>query len=422
MKGFRKLIVITVICMAVIAVIVNLIAIIGRKGDEGRPYRVEAERIVYAIEHGNDINISGYKYITGVTKLESVSGHEKTNIENLKEYFDAEDDYLLKVVNGEIYRFDYSIREKDNIDKTLIIVNVCLGISFLFIILLLIYLKVKLIGPFNKMVGLPSELAKGNITAPIEAEKNKYFGEFTWGLNLLRERLEKGKQDDLEAKKNNKSLILSLSHDIKTPLGIIELNSKALQRGLYDNDKEKKDRIAGVINEKCGEIKDYVDQIIKASKEDFLELEVNNSDFYLSKIVENIRNVYADKLELLQIGLKIEDYSDCMLKGDIDRAIEVLQNLMENAVKYGDGKEIKISFSREENSQLVSVSNTGCTLSDSELLHIFDSFWRGSNVGTNNGSGLGLYICKQLMNRMNGDIFAEIHDGKMIVTAVFGMS
>jgi signal transduction histidine kinase len=177
-----------------------------------------------------------------------------------------------------------------------------------------------------------------------------------------------------------------------------------------------------VINEKCGEIKNYVDQIIKASKEDFLELEVNNQEFYLSKIMKNIKSVYAEKMELLKIDFKVGSYSDCLLKGDADRAVEVVQNLIENAIKYGDEKEIGIDFSREENSLLFSVSNTGCTLPDTELPHIFDSFWRGSNAGSNSGSGLGLYICKQLMNRMNGDIFAEIRDGKMIVTAVFGMA
>ena len=85
-------------------------------------------------------------------------------------------------------------------------------------------------------------------------------------------------------------------------------------------------------------------------------------------------------------------------------------------------KEISISFAREENSQLISVANTGCTLSDVELPHIFDSFWRGSNTGSNPGSGLGLYICRRIMNRMGGEVFAEIKDGVMIVTAVFEMA
>lgn len=284
------------------------------------------------------------------------------------------------------------------------------------------YIRRRIIKPFNRMTELPVELAKGNITAPIEAEKNKYFGDYIWGMNLLREKLAKDRQQDLESKKNNKSLILSLSHDIKTPLGIIELNSKALERGLYDNDKEKKDRIAGVINEKCTEIKSYVDQIIKASKDDVLELDVNNKEFYLSEILNSIKSVYLDKLELLQTKFSIGAYSECMLKGDPDRAVEVIQNLLENAIKYGDGKEVSITFSREENSQLISVVNTGCTLKDTELPHIFDSFWRGSNTGANAGSGLGLYICRQLMNRMGGDIFAEIKDKKMVVTAVFGMA
>ena len=195
-----------------------------------------------------------------------------------------------------------------------------------------------------------------------------------------------------------------------------------MERGLYDNDKEKKDRIAGVINEKCTEIKSYVDQIIKASKDDVLELDVNNKEFYLSEILNSIKSVYLDKLELLQTKFSIGAYSECMLKGDPDRAVEVIQNLLENAIKYGDGKEVSITFSREENSQLISVVNTGCTLKDTELPHIFDSFWRGSNTGANAGSGLGLYICRQLMNRMGGDIFAEIKDKKMVVTAVFGMA
>ena len=101
---------------------------------------------------------------------------------------------------------------------------------------------------------------------------------------------------------------------------------------------------------------------------------------------------------------------------------EVLQNIIENAVKYGDGKEITIAFSREDDCQLVHIRNSGCTLSENELPHIFDSFWRGSNVGSNSGSGLGLYICRTLMRKINGDIFAEIQESDMIVTAVFAIS
>ena len=68
---------------------------------------------------------------------------------------------------------------------------------------------------------------------------------------------------------------------------------------------------------------------------------------------------------------------------------------------------------------MIAVRNSGCTLPDTELPHVFDSFWRGSNTDKQNGSGLGLYICRQLMHKMNGEVFAEIRGGDMCVTAVF---
>ena len=92
---------------------------------------------------------------------------------------------------------------------------------------------------------------------------------------------------------------------------------------------------------------------------------------------------------------------------------------MENAIKYGDGRYIRISFSREEDCMLISVGNSGCSLPENEMIHIFDSCWRGSNSSGKPGSGLGLYICRQLMLKMGGEVFAEQKDGEMRITAVF---
>ena len=107
-----------------------------------------------------------------------------------------------------------------------------------------------------------------------------------------------------------------------------------------------------------------------------------------------------------------------MLKGDPDRLTEVLQNIIENAIKYGDGKSIALSFSDEEDCRIITVTNSGCTLEKEELAHIFDSFYRGSNVGSKSGNGLGLYICRQLTRAMGGDVFADIDDDYMSVSVV----
>ena len=146
---------------------------------------------------------------------------------------------------------------------------------------------------------------------------------------------------------------------------------------------------------------------------------MNNEEFYLSELVDTVQEFYNDKLTLLKTDFTVGEYRNRVLKGDIDRSVEVLQNIVENAVKYGDGKQIRVSFSDEEDCTLISVSNSGCTLNENELSHIFESFWRGSNVGSVAGSGLGLYICRHLMRKMNGDIFAECENEEMCVTAVF---
>ena len=139
----------------------------------------------------------------------------------------------------------------------------------------------------------------------------------------------------------------------------------------------------------------------------------------MSELLEEIRVYYGEKLALIKTEFGIEKYTDCLLAGDKDRSVEVLQNLMENAIKYGNGERIRISVTEEDHCKLISVINGGCSLPENELPHIFESFWRGSNTENKKGSGLGLYICRQLMRRMGGEVYAEVHGDKMCVTAVF---
>ena len=95
------------------------------------------------------------------------------------------------------------------------------------------------------------------------------------------------------------------------------------------------------------------------------------------------------------------------------------KTLMENALKYGDGRRVELIFPEDDECVQIAVRNGGCTLGKDDLPHIFESFWRGANAENIRGSGLGLYICRQLMRKMNGEIFAEIDDDIITVTAVF---
>lgn len=374
-----------------------------------RQYKVDISRASREIsESGIDsLNLKNYPSIIAITPIDE-SGKE----------FLSEYNYEIRQINDKLYRFDYGV-EKNN-EELLLMINFSLGVMALLVIAVFIYIRQRILKPFNTIVDIPLELSKGNLSVPIKEQKGKYFGKFLWGIDLLREHLEEQKAKELQLIKEKKTLVLSISHDIKTPLGIIELYAKALEKNLY-KDEKKKQEIAKNITEKCNDIKTYVSDIIEASNEDFLNFEVNVQEVYLSEIVDEIKRLYIEKLELLKIKFTVENFSNCLIYADKNRAVEVLQNIIENAVKYGDGKEINISFEQEDNCVLVGVTNSGCMLSDNEFPHIFDSFWRGSNVGSNDGSGLGLYICRKLMQAMEGEAFAKCFEEEICVTAVFRM-
>lgn len=411
MKSFNKIFAAALIIIALIFMAANIYLLSAKNGSGGRPYRVEANRIAGEIaENGFErIDLSDYIYITNV---ERYSGDEK------KFFEDTDSDYLIRQIGSETYRFDYTYLPETRQKNLVVMVNVILSIMSLAVAALLIFIRQKILKPFEVLRDVPYELSKGNLTVPIKESKSRFFGRFAWGVDLLRENMEQQKERELCLQRDKKTLVLSISHDIKTPLSAIKLYAKALSKGLYTDEKRRVE-IAESINTKADEIEGFVSQIIKASSEDFLNLEVAQGEFYLSELMDKITVYYREKLELVKIRFSVGAYSNCILKGDLDRGIEVLQNLIENAVKYGDGYFIRIEFAEEEDCQLVTVQNSGCTLSEAELPHVFDSFWRGSNTGNNKGSGLGLYICRQLMRKMDGEVFAGLSGDLMCVTAVF---
>lgn len=408
MKAFNRIFIIVLTFIAVIFAAANLILFDNDSGS-GKMYRVEIERIAELIDRDSftESDLSECIYVTEIVKYS----------DDPDSFYKSGGYYAVREINGKIYRFDYNLSAGRD-SNMIIAVNIIIAVMSVVIIGVMLYIRVRILAPFEKLTDVPYELSKGNLTAPLKADRNRFFGKFIWGIDLLRENMEEQKKRELELQKEKKTLLLSLSHDIKTPLSAIKLYSKALSKGLY-TEKEKQTEIAENINLKADEIENYISQIIKASSEDFLHLEVKNGEFYLSELVSRISLYYCEKLKLIHTDFEIADYGDCIIKGDIERSIETLQNIIENAVKYGDGKNIEILFREEDGCQLITVRNSGNTLPDTEILHIFESFQRGTNAADKSGSGLGLYICRQLMHKMNGDIFAEAENGFMNVTCVF---
>ena len=407
MKAFRKVVVSAFICISIIFIGSNLLLKNMSTAESGRPYRVEINRIALQIGKNGfkSVDLSECEYVNHIEVF-------------CEDFYNSDSDYVICEINGTLYRFDYDAKNDMGNKKIIIMVNGILGVMSAAVFVILLYVCEKILRPFERFKDVPYELSKGNLIIPVRENKNRFFGKFLWGIDLLRESMEQQKRRELELQKEKKTILLSLSHDIKTPLSAIKLYAKALSKSLY-SDTEKQREIAEKINDKVDEIERYVSRIITASREEFLSLEVEDGEFYLADLVQNIAAYYSQKLAFVKTEFVIGEYQNCLLFGDFDRGVEVLQNLMENAVKYGDGKRIDLLFSDDDEGVFVSVRNSGCTLDKSDLPHIFESFWRGRNSEKMEGSGLGLYICRQLMHKMNGDVYVEMNDGVIEIIAIF---
>ena len=405
MKGFNRIIAAAVIIMAAVIIILDAVMLKSEKLSQPL-YKVEVSRIERELSQGAQVSAGDYPHITGIYSYDGSP-----------DFYSSDGEYLIREINGQLWRIDYTDSEPHSSGRTFVLMNVFLAAFAAAVIGILLYIRRSIIKPFNEISELPEKLSKGNLTIPLKEKKSRYFGRFIWGLDMLRQELEQSRQRELEYARNEKTFLLSLSHDIKTPLAAIKLYAKALSKGIYTT-ADKQRSAADSIDGKADEIEGIVKELSANLSSDFMDFDVRSGEFYLSEVMDEIEDYYTDKLSVTRTEFNIEKYSDCMLSGDPDRLVEVLQNIMENAVKYGDGRSISVSFTEEEDCRLITVANTGCTLPEEELPHIFDSFWRGSNTGSQSGSGLGLYICRRLMALMNGDIYADTDSGTMRVTVV----
>ncbi len=416
----------------------------SRKQDNSQFYKVEIHEIMAGLEKDgkfSEPDLRGREYVREVAFLpvpaagsenRKEDGEEKWKEDwqkdwkkEVKDFYHARNgksSFVQPLFAGEelagYVRFDYETEE--NSDWILWMAEgiwLCSGI-FLFTVLL--YIGNRIVKPFHVLSDMPYELSKGHLQGELEESRSRFFGKFVWGISMLQDTLSESRAKELKLEKEKKMLLLSLSHDIKIPLSTIKLYAKAWKEGVYHTEEEKIHAI-GQIEKHALEIEEFIKEIIAASSEDIFMMEVEDGEFYLGDYVEKVRKYYEPKCRLVMAELEIGSYDNKLLKGDMDRALEVMENLMENAFKYGDGRKISIGFYEEDYCQVIRVFNTGTAVEPEEMPHLFDSFYRGSNVEGKEGNGLGLYIGRQMMRKMDGDLFAERAEEGMGVCMVFAL-
>ncbi len=414
MKRFNGIIVFVLVLFIAGITVLNLVYRLGGNSAD-KIYNIEANRLIALYNSNGSITESD------IAACRSITHAEITLLYDRNPQFFSGESYLIRPLydDGELagyIRFDY-INPDVRAAAFLVWANVILCGMLFFLIGILLYVKSAVIKPMFVFESIPEQLSKGDFTAAVPEQKSRFFGRFLWGLDRLRETLEKEQTKNLSLTKEKSKTVLALSHDIKTPLSAITLCSKALQEGIYA-DTAKQQELLLKIDERTSEIQSLVQKLQEGASVEMLDLPVVIDEFYLDEVISRVDNAYRWRTDLAGTVFEIAPYDNLLLSGDSGRVYEALCNLLENAMKYGDGKRIGIAFGREEGCQLISVTSTGCSLAPAESVHIFDSFWRGSNSQGKPGNGLGLYIAKHLMMKMGGDAFAEIGENTITVNLV----
>ena len=294
--------------------------------------------------------------------------------------------------------------------KTLMICEVSIAVVFVITVLFFIYIDRKVIMPFNRLSEYPERIAKNENADALPESKNRYFGRYIWGMNMLRDRLSGDNKKLRQMEKEQLTLVSTIAHGIKTPVANIKLYSEAIKSGLYRDDgiPDKKDsEVADKITKNADDITALLQELLESASKGVVVFEPKKESFYLTEIEEFIRREYDNRLSVMRIPYKIDLRSKVMINSDKTGIARILTQLMENAIKYGDGRGITVIIDKNEDGYIFSVRDKGSRIPEGEMPYIFNSFWRGSNASEVEGNGLGLYEASFIARKLGGDIVAR---------------
>ncbi|MCL1853688.1 MAG: HAMP domain-containing histidine kinase [Peptococcaceae bacterium] len=422
MKRYNLLMILVMAVFAAGAALADLAFLRGNVyGD--KLYNVEVNRLINkysAVGEITEADLSSCRHIKSMDVLSSVS---PVSPSDRQRFFDGSGYLVRPLYYDSQFIGDakfYYIEDNEPMRAFLLRQNAVFLLLFAFVMMLLLYLRYTVIRPLHILKAFPETLAKGDLITPLQEHNSHFFRQFLWGLDMLRETLLSERRRVLAVEKEKAQTALSLSHEIKTPLGAIMLSAQVLREGLFQ-DTEERNEMIGIIDKRARDIQSLVIRLQAGISEAIPDLPVKDGVFYLDEMIKRTDEAYRWRMKVTRTQFKIEPYTDCQLKGDADRAFEALCNLLENCMKYGDGRHISIGFTQEEGCRLVTVANSGNSLLPEESAHIFKSFWRGSNALGKPGNGLGLYVVRRLCVLMGGDAFASPDGDQMRITLVFRM-
>lgn len=292
-------------------------------------------------------------------------------------------------------------------------------------VLLTAYMSKKIIRPLRALRDAAREIKEGNLDFQLQIDSKDEIGQLGFAFEEMRSRLQHSLQLQAQYEVNRKELIASISHDLRTPLTAIQGYVDGILDGVADT-PEKSHKYMQTIAGKAEEMDHLIQELFLYSK-----LDLNRQPFHCERV--RLLPLLLDWSEELQFELEkrgiafdsdIRLTADTVVSLDMDHFKRVLNNIIQNSVRYMDKKKPEIRFLayRREGGAILELTDNGIGIETHALEHIFERFYRAdeSRNAHTGGSGLGLAIAKQIMEGHGGTISAasKLTEGTVITLSL----
>jgi len=291
-------------------------------------------------------------------------------------------------------------------------------ISFFFSIFILFFIgrffTMRMLKPVNDIINHVNSITDSNLNLRLSEGNGKdELAELAITFNNMLERLQKA----FELQQN---FVASASHELRTPLTSIIGNIEVLL-SRHRNADEYKIVLQTVLEEaeRLHKLSDGLLNIAQASSD------INNIKMEyirIDELLEESKNAVQNQMSESKMDLYFENMpvnsDDLLIKGNKNLLIIAFENLLENANKFSENKNIKIDLANSPESICVAITDTGIGIPEKDLNNIFQTFYRSENARSYSGSGVGLSLCHKIFQLHNGDLSVKSELGIGTVVTV----
>ncbi len=259
--------------------------------------------------------------------------------------------------------------------------------------------------------------AAGEFSAPVVDLLQAFAAQSSLAIHnarLFNEIEEKGRELEI-VNKHKSEFLANMSHELRTPLNAILGYTELIVDNIYGDVPEKIREVLGRLEKNGRHLLGLINDVLDLSKIEAGRLTLSLNEYSMGEVIETVFNSVEALAAEKKLDLKIRDHTNHAIgKGDEQRIAQVLLNLLGNAIKFTEKGGVRVESAVSNESFLVSVSDTGPGLSETDQKRIFEEFQQadGSSTRKKGGTGLGLSIAKKIVEMHRGCIWVESTLGK----------